>query len=1089
MSSNFVVLGVLLGVVHAGAATGKTTAVPILSDEQPTRIRADRLLLKLSAGAAARATALPERGLPRGLPEFDALLERHGITEGFRVVREHGVPVGDHALFEKVGLDRLYALRLPTPNEALVRELVRELSRESWVEYAEPVYIGEAARTVPNDPRFAEQWAHDNTGQSGGTPDADLDSPEAWDLGTGGPAGVVAILDTGADQDHEDLAANIVAGYDFVSNDTNPEDDNGHGTQASGIASARGNNNKGVAGVCWSCGVMPLKVLDSGGGGNSDDLADAMRYAADNGADTISMSLAFGRAWIQAIIDAADYAQGRGSLPFASAGNGGVYYPRTPAAYPNVVSVGGTIDDDTRIYDYGDHAEISAPSDGTLSTQMGGGYGEFGGTSAACPHAAGLGAMLHAVDGTLHVRELRHLIRLGADDGVGAPSEDTPGWDPYMGYGRQNSHGSLSRINGPWLALDRPHYVCAGSLTVALKDTTAGSSVQVTVAGSVGGDTEIVTVMPVTVNGYYEGSLAISWTGKDGPVVAMSGALDVVHGETITATVGSLSATASVDCLKNVCRRAVLRNVIGSDCDADGAADPGEIWSISVPLRNGQTEEMGDAVVVLSTTSPEVEILDDTTHYGTIIPFDTAYPDADGVDDPFRIRVHAGAATNGSLPFSVTISGRGWESDVASCQAGGSDPSFSIRANRDLGPQVVQWSFDAGTNQGFTHAVAHGTGNLSECTKLFGSWRDSWNTNPVTDRSHSGSYSMRLGTGTTYSADQDAGLVTPSFTVPAGGGAIGFYMWMSSELASSRFAWDGMIVEAKRPADPKWTFLADATYNTDQNQTACDALGPFPFGTTEVVDMLGGDGSGTLTTGDTFDREHLANLSDFAGSQIQVRFRFGADNAVQGTGTWVDTVTVYGAYTADAWPGGAPAGLQGTDANCPASFELSWNAVPGAGGYRIYRSTTSCQDALERVDVYGSSATPGFSDSGATQDVQYYYAVEATEAGPGCPTERSCTAGGCFCAAPLDPTGLGLEKSGADGLLTWDDPSNPSLTWNVYRDTQRDPSLWGPPHASGVTDQDPGQPGIQYRDVGALDAPDSHYYKVTAVNACGESPL
>ncbi|MDH3626348.1 MAG: S8 family serine peptidase [Acidobacteriota bacterium] len=1042
---------------------------------EPGVPRDDRLVVKLKADAASRAPGLPEYGLPQ-LPELAEMCARHGIADGYRVVRQHGTPIGDWAVFSEIGLDRLYVLQLGRQDSKKVSELVDEFSRQPWVEYAEPVYLLRHL-SAPNDAEFSNQWSHVNVGQnvngSVGSADADADTDLAWDTQVGGPTHIVAVLDSGVDLDHPDLVANLVPGWDFIDEDPNPDDFNGHGTGSCGIAAARGNNSIGVAGVCHQCGLMPLRVSDS------VDEADAMRFAADNGAHTYNMSHTFGAVWLQGVIDATEYATALGALGFASAINSTGYSLGTPAAYEEVVPVGGSNSSDVRVYAYNDVTELTAPGPNTRSTALNGGYTYFGGTSSSSPFAAGLATLLRAEDPNLHVHELRYLMRLSSDDEVGAPSEDTAGWDQFMGYGRVNANKAMQMIDGPWMGLNRPHYVCTGDLTVALKDELAAGSPGVTLTAS-GGDSETVIVNPVTADGYHEGALNISWVGNDGPLVIGDGKLDVVHGETITATILSgdgtpLSATAFMDCDKRMCRLAEVRPTISGDCDADGAADPGEIWTLQVPVLNYQTEPF-DALATLESADPNVEILSGPGPV-QVIPFNVAVLS-------FQIRVKAGAPTSHSIDFDLNISGPGWVADDVSCQSLGWENTMTIIANRDLGPALQTWDFDDGTPQGFGHGVAHGTGDLPECS---GTYFDDWETSPTTDRSHSGSHSMRLGTGTTYSGSLDAGLFTTPFVPPVGGGALGFRLWMDAEMVGSSigtFAADGLVIETKGVAEPDWSVATDVTYNADQDQNGCQGFPIF-----DAVDMIGGDGAGGSVDGDTFDREHLVNITGVPGPKMQVRFRFGSDGSVQGEGAWIDTVTVYGPYTADNWPGGAPSNLVDSNASCPTSLDLTWDGVAGSGAYNVYRSETSCADASSRPDVYGTSGTPTFTDATVVENVDYYYAVEATESGSACPTERACIAASCVCALGGDPANLLAARVANDVALTWNDPGGGGLTWNVYRETVADTTLWGAPFAGGIVDVDGGTPGIQYVDVGGVSADPLLFYLATSVNACGESPL
>jgi len=163
-----------------------------------------------------------------------------------------------------------------------VPDVVARLKRDRRVVFAEPNYIVRAVDVFPDDPRFTSQWNLHNTGQTGGTPDADLDAPEAWTIETGNTV-LVGVIDTGVDWDHADLAANIfvnpreipdnqhdddgngyiddVHGWDFINEDNDPNDDNGHGTHVAGTIAAVGNNGIGVSGVAWSARIVPIKFL------------------------------------------------------------------------------------------------------------------------------------------------------------------------------------------------------------------------------------------------------------------------------------------------------------------------------------------------------------------------------------------------------------------------------------------------------------------------------------------------------------------------------------------------------------------------------------------------------------------------------------------------------------------------------------------------------------------------------------------------------------------------------------------------------------------------------------------------------------
>lgn len=242
---------------------------------------------------------------------------------------------------------------------------------------------------TPNDPRFPEQWDKIIT-----------QTDWAWNLTTGEGV-IIAILDTGADTDHEDLEANLVPGYNFVSDTTDIEDDFGHGTHVSGIAAAKIDNGKGIAGMAGNCTIMPVKVIDSTGDYTNANLAQGIIYAADNGAHVINMSLG-GKLPSVVIEDAVNYAWEAGLFLYAAAGNDREERSDYPAAYERVMSVGATTSGDSRwqYSNYGESVAIFAPGggyEGILSTEKGGYYGWRDGTSMACPQVAGLAALIASV--------------------------------------------------------------------------------------------------------------------------------------------------------------------------------------------------------------------------------------------------------------------------------------------------------------------------------------------------------------------------------------------------------------------------------------------------------------------------------------------------------------------------------------------------------------------------------------------------------------------------------------------------------------------------------------------------------------------
>lgn len=400
-------------------------------------------------------------------------LEEIGDLEGFRVsLRSLG---GDQELLQipaiRTNVLGIHDLSLVPGQDPL--DLVKRFEATGLVRWAEPNTIGEWVAT-PSDTRFAEQWHLRNTGQSGGTVDADIDADEGWDEQTGDPAVVVAIVDSGTDIDHVDLTANLwknagetpgngrdddgngyvddYDGWNFEAGTGNPRSTNGHGTNVAGIVAARTDNGTGVAGIAGGFGasggarMMPLKVGTSGP--NGAVLDDAILYAANNGARVITMSLTVGQS--QAIDDALAYAYGtKGVFIDCASGNSSSSSVGYPSSNPNVMAVGATDRFDNRASwsNYGSALEIVAPGVDVLTTGLNNTYQTNSGTSFSAPCVAGAAALLFSKNGSLTNAQVRQYLKDGADD-LGAA-----GFDVFTGYGRLNVRGALA-LAGPTICTD-----------------------------------------------------------------------------------------------------------------------------------------------------------------------------------------------------------------------------------------------------------------------------------------------------------------------------------------------------------------------------------------------------------------------------------------------------------------------------------------------------------------------------------------------------------------------------------------------------------------------------------------------------------
>lgn len=321
-----------------------------------------------------------------------------------------------------------------------VASLAERLQQEPEVELAEPDYYAQPL-AVPNDPLFSQQWHHRNTGQTGGTAGADAGSTVAWDIWTGSANVTIAVLDTGIELSHPDLSANIASGgWDFIDSDATPEDTNGHGTHVSGIIAAQGNNASAVSGILWRAKILALKVCGTGGCPFTA-IANALHFAADNGAKVINMSLG-GPSGSSLLEEAVNYAAAAGCVVVAAAGNDGTESPSYPAFYSNVIAVAATNHQDAlaSFSQRGSWVDISAPGQDILSTYVGGGTVLLSGTSMASPMVAGAAGLLFSLQPGLTAQEAR--VRL-TSSAVNIDAQN-PGLSGKLGAGRLNVGAALA---------------------------------------------------------------------------------------------------------------------------------------------------------------------------------------------------------------------------------------------------------------------------------------------------------------------------------------------------------------------------------------------------------------------------------------------------------------------------------------------------------------------------------------------------------------------------------------------------------------------------------------------------------------------
>ncbi len=333
----------------------------------------------------------------------------------------------------------------PEPGQSVDGALA-DLNADPAVEFAAPDDTVAVAAT-PNDTYYSfQQWHYTS-----------MNLPAAWDTTTGSASVIVAVIDTGVLTTHPDLDGKLTtggnAGWDFYNNDSNPNDDNGHGTFVAGIVGAESNNSSYVSGVCWACKIMPVKALGPNGTGPTSAVIQGIDYAVAHGAKVINLSLGSAAA-NAAMLTAVDNATAAGVVVVAASGNQNtaVLYP---AAYPNVIAVGATNNTGARasFSNFGPELDVMAPGEDVVSTvRLSDGTSSWGsgsGTSFASPHVAGLAGLM-ASNGITDVATIAAKLKSTATD-LGAA-----GFDNLNGYGRVNAALAVDDNTPPTATITSP---------------------------------------------------------------------------------------------------------------------------------------------------------------------------------------------------------------------------------------------------------------------------------------------------------------------------------------------------------------------------------------------------------------------------------------------------------------------------------------------------------------------------------------------------------------------------------------------------------------------------------------------------------
>ena len=354
----------------------------------------------------------------------------------------------DGRIIKLPNMSRIFILELKSKNYILPS--IKELRKEKSVLFAER---NMDAKTF-SDPTYTNQWYLNNTGQSGGTNDADIDAPEAWSIFTGSSSVKIAIIDRGVQINHDDLSGKVSGdSYD-------PQDPEGyHGTHVAGIAAAKANNSYGGRGVDWNAQILSRQIFNKDGYMGDVNTYNKICDAVNSGANIINNSWG-GTFYSTTVRMAFAYAYKMNRVSTAAMGNDYQYGNQTkyPAAFgQGIIAVGATTDDDTRspFSQTGNHIDVTAPGGinpypynnkhDIWSTWTGNSYGYLAGTSMATPVVTGIASLLKGYNSSLSNDDIENIIKISADD------KGTTGWDQYYGTGRVNARKALELLRSPYV--------------------------------------------------------------------------------------------------------------------------------------------------------------------------------------------------------------------------------------------------------------------------------------------------------------------------------------------------------------------------------------------------------------------------------------------------------------------------------------------------------------------------------------------------------------------------------------------------------------------------------------------------------------
>jgi thermitase len=375
---------------------------------------------------------------------------------------------------EEIANTRIHVVQLPRGVDE--ETFVQTLNSQPEVEFAELDYLVPPAEMTPNDPGYASQWHLPM-----------ISTPSAWAGTSGSSSVIIAVLDTGVDTTHPDLAPKIIPGWNFWDNNSDTSDVYGHGTAVAGTAAAASNNGLGVASVAWGCRIMPIRISAVNGSASISAIANGLTWAADRGARIANISYKVTN--YSVVRSAAQYFQSKGGVVVIAAGNDKMFDANSDNPYVLTVSATDGNDNLASFSNTGNNVDLAAPGVSIDTTNRGGGYGFWGGTSFSAPIVAGVAALVVSANQNLSGSQIQNLLKQTSDD------RGTPGWDPSFGWGRVNAARAVDSARGigaidntaPTLNLNSPSsgVTLSGTTTVdiAATDNVAVSSVSFSIDG------------------------------------------------------------------------------------------------------------------------------------------------------------------------------------------------------------------------------------------------------------------------------------------------------------------------------------------------------------------------------------------------------------------------------------------------------------------------------------------------------------------------------------------------------------------------------------------------------------------------------